>query len=368
MKIGIIGGGFYGCHIAETLKKKYLSQVSVDIFDRAESLMTRAATNNQCRLHLGFHYPRSSETIRQTVHGFQKFADNFADCIDYPTQNYYAVHRDGHINFDEYLNAMDEHNLKYEIAGSKTHRFFRDPTEIAGIIRVNEGVISLGDMANKLAIWLEPKVNIHCKALVTAIDAVNGSLTVNGKVYDGYDVIINATYTDTNLGLCKEKLFKLKYEVTALAVMDAPFGEGVAITIMDGPFVSLYPIGKGKASLSSVSYTPFIKCSTVADLEAQLAQVKKNKNRQDVIEAIINHGNELLNLDLRLGDVQELWVAPKTKILHDNFDQRLTEIRTHEKLISVLCGKLDAVYHISDQIIEVIEKKNNQTFSEVVDL
>ena len=89
---------------------------------------------------------------------------------------------------------------------------------------------------------------------------------------------------------------------------------------------------------------------------------------QSVIEAIVNHGNELLNLDLTHKDVQELWIAPKTKILHDSCDQRLTEIRTHEKLISVLCGKLDAVYHITDQIVEVIEKGNYQTFSEVVDL
>ena len=75
-----------------------------------------------------------------------------------------------------------------------------------------------------------------------------------------------------------------------------------------------------------------------------------------------------MNLDLSHEDVQEVWVAPKTKILHDNCDQRLTEIRTHEKLISVLCGKLDAVYYITDQIVEAIEKKNYQTFLEVVDL
>jgi hypothetical protein len=137
---------------------------------------------------------------------------------------------------------------------------------------------------------------------------------------------------------------------------------------MDGPFVSLYPAGQGKASLSSVTHTPFLKCSTVADLETELAKAKKNKNRQSVIEAIVNHGNELLNLNLTHKDVHELWIAPKTKVLHDNCGQRLTEIRTHEKLISVLCGKLDAVYHITDQIVEVIEEGIYQTFSEAIDL
>ena len=55
---------------------------------------------------------------------------------------------------------------------------------------------------------------------------------VNDKVHNGYDIIINATYTDTNLGLPKEKRFELKYEVTALAIMDAPFGDDVALSIL----------------------------------------------------------------------------------------------------------------------------------------
>ena len=358
MNIAIIGGGFYGCQIAEILKKKYCAQVRIDIFDRSDNLMTRAATNNQCRLHLGFHYPRSSETIRQTIQGFNKFVNNFSDCITYPKQNYYAIHHNGLINFDEYLSIMSEHGLKYDICGGEAYRYFREPKDIAGVIRVNEGVILINDMANKLKKCLESEVFIHCNALVSNINAENGSLIVNDKVHNGYDVIINATYTDTNMGLPKEKLFDLKFEVAAMAIINAPFGNDVALTVMDGPFVSLYPIGEHKASLSSVTHTPFRKCSTVTDLEAQLEQFKKNNKYQSVIESILNHGNELLNLDLNCNDVQKLWIAPKTKILHDNSDQRLTEIRTHKKLISVLCGKLDAVYHITDQIIEVIEENN----------
>ena len=368
MKIALVGGGFYGCYIADTLKKKYRSQVSIDIFDRADGLMTRAASNNQCRLHLGFHYPRSAETIRQTIYGFHQFVDDFGNCIEFPTQNYYAVHRNGHVNFDEYLAVMDEHNLKYDIVGSAIHRFFRQPKDIEGIIRVGEGMIRLGDLLNNLTARLKAKVQVHCNAIVSAIDAETGSLVVNNKVYEGYDVIINATYTDTNLGLPKEKRFELKYEVTAMVLMDAPFDDDVALTIMDGPFVSLYPAGQGKATLSSVTHTPFLNCLTNADLETQLAKVKNNKIcKSVVIDDILNHGNELLNLDLAHHHVQSLWIAPKTKVLHDNCDQRLTEIRTHEKLISVLCGKLDAVHHITDQIVEVMEGRTEQKFAEVVD-
>ena len=367
MKIAIVGGGFYGCYIADALKKKFFSEVNIDIFDRSESLMTRAATNNQCRLHLGFHYPRSSETIRQTIFGFNQFVEDFSDCIEFPAQNYYAVHRDGYMNFDEYLAVMDEHNLKYDIVSNTARSFFRQPKDIEGIIRVGEGVIRLGDLSNNLKARLKANVNVHCNAFVSSIDAEIGSLVVNDKVHDGYDVVINATYTDTNLGLPKEKRFELKYELAAMVLMDSPYDDDVALTIMDGPFVSLYPAGKGKAILSSVTYTPFLNCLTNADLETQLAKVKNNKIHKSIIDDILNHGNELLNVDLAHHHVQSLWIAPKTKVLYDNCDQRLTEIRTHEKLISVFCGKLDAVHHIADQIIEVMEGHTRQKFAEAVD-
>ena len=59
MKVAIIGGGFYGCYIAQTLIRNFTDNISVDIFEGEKNLLTGAATNNQCRLHLGFHYPRA---------------------------------------------------------------------------------------------------------------------------------------------------------------------------------------------------------------------------------------------------------------------------------------------------------------------
>lgn len=352
MKVAIVGGGFYGCYIANTLRKRYKSEVSVDIYDCSNKLMTRAATNNQCRLHLGFHYPRSSETIRQTVEGFQLFLDDFGDCVDFPKHNYYAVHRDGHVNMTEYLAAMDAHNLNYDVVDHNSLDYFKEPQEIEGVVRVGEGVIRLNNLCGKMMANLHAK--IFCNTLVTSIDAEKGQLVANGKVKSGYDFIINATYTDTNLGLPEALKFDLKYELTAMVLMNAPFGDDVALTIMDGPFVSLYPAGHGMATLSSVPLTPFFNCSTTSELEAKLAEVNLNhhKNHKKVIDNIMQHGNEMLNLNLSEQHIEGLWIAPKTKILNDSCDQRLTEIKTHGKLISVLCGKLDAVHHITDQILD----------------
>ena len=58
--ICIIGGGFYGCYIAKKIKEDF-SNFNVNIYEKNNDLLTEAGKNNQYRLHLGFHYPRSKK-------------------------------------------------------------------------------------------------------------------------------------------------------------------------------------------------------------------------------------------------------------------------------------------------------------------
>jgi glycine/D-amino acid oxidase-like deaminating enzyme len=50
--IAIIGGGFYGCSVAEYLARK---GATVILFERSSDLLTRASYTNQARLHNGYH-------------------------------------------------------------------------------------------------------------------------------------------------------------------------------------------------------------------------------------------------------------------------------------------------------------------------
>ena len=65
MKIAIIGAGFYGTYIAYKFSKNNKHQV--DIFEKNKQICSEVVKNNQYRLHTGFHYPRSLETIAQTL-------------------------------------------------------------------------------------------------------------------------------------------------------------------------------------------------------------------------------------------------------------------------------------------------------------
>jgi hypothetical protein len=352
MNIAIVGGGFYGCYIAKTIRQKLGNSINISIFDRSDKLLSRAATNNQCRLHLGFHYPRCAQTIRQTIEGFALFLSDFKSCIHFPKKNFYAVHTKGYVSFASYLAAMDTQGLDYEIVSVEQAPYFRQPHLIEGVIRVGEGVIELQGIVKILLSQLDAKC--HLNTVVTSIDSEKGELVANEKRMGPYDLIINTTYTEPNLGLPPEKQYDLKYELAAMVMLDAPFEGEVALTIMDGPFVSLYPCGDGLATLSSVLHTPFLKCDSSFVLEEQLALANETAVRLNVLDNILTHGKEMLNLELSRDQVRGLWIAPKTKICNDEGDTRICMTRTHEKLISVLCGKLDAAHHVTDDVVAAI--------------
>ena len=100
MNIAIIGAGWFGCLIAdELLKRNY----KVRIFERENEIFNNASGNNQNRLHLGFHYPRSKKTILQSKKGFEEFKKNLGRfCKEIP-KNFYFISKDKNsmLNFKE---------------------------------------------------------------------------------------------------------------------------------------------------------------------------------------------------------------------------------------------------------------------------
>lgn len=51
MRVAIIGGGFFGIHIARQIERRY-GDADVDIFERESGPLLGAGTTNQCRLHI----------------------------------------------------------------------------------------------------------------------------------------------------------------------------------------------------------------------------------------------------------------------------------------------------------------------------
>ena len=344
MKIGIIGAGFFGLHLAHQLKSKY-PKARIDIFEMQDEALMGASTNNQCRLHLGFHYPRSGYTIYQSVMGSHYYLEHYEDCTEDIQNNYYAIHKKGFVNAMEYMAVMDSFSLEYTIE-DKVNSYFKNHNEIELILRVPEKVINPKKIKNKLLSFKQ--VNIYTGIEVDAIDAESGKLFSKNKMLGEYDYLINATYMNPNMGLSSKNKFELKYELTMLLLGKTNLPPSTALTIMDGPFASIYPAHDRLHTLSSVLYTPFKNFSDVNECYQGYKNIHKLAKETEAEKKILEHINDLFNIDFSL---TELWLSSKTKLSNDKGDSRVTDIRREGKLFSVMCGKLDAVLFATDGIL-----------------
>jgi glycine/D-amino acid oxidase-like deaminating enzyme len=88
MKIAVIGGGVFGSVASYFLANK---GHDVTLFEKNSQILTGASSNNQNRLHLGFHYPRDIETAIQSVQGYKEFKEHFSDACEFSFPCYYGL-------------------------------------------------------------------------------------------------------------------------------------------------------------------------------------------------------------------------------------------------------------------------------------
>lgn len=77
-KIAVIGGGWYGCHIARALK---LRGYDVTLFESANDIFKGISGKFGIRLHVGPHYPRSEKTRKSCREGYAEFIKTYPELV-----------------------------------------------------------------------------------------------------------------------------------------------------------------------------------------------------------------------------------------------------------------------------------------------
>jgi len=351
IKIAIIGGGFYGCYLAYKIKNKLKTKIKIDLFEKNNSLIQEAGKNNQNKLHLGYHYPRSNQTIKQTILGSKKFTNEFKKFIYFPKRNLYLIHKKSRVRANKFYNIFKKKKLNITKYNIKKINFIKNYNEFDGSYKTKEGVINLKKLNAYIVNIINNNCNIFFNKKITKINSKIGSLIdQNSQKYENYNYIINCTYTNPNLGL--KKKFNIKYELAGMVIFKNPFKEKIGITIMDGEFITLYPRDNKFSCLSSVKYTPIKKFKKLDDLY----KFKKNMSKNAIlnrIKLIKNDVKKYFNTNLKIEN-SKLIMAPKTKLYEDNRDQRPSLIRRYKKTFSILAGKIDVAPLIFDDLIKKI--------------
>ena len=89
--IAVAGAGIYGATIATRLAEE---GHTVDLFDPL-GILRAASSINQHRVHAGYHYPRSHETIDEILQARSEFHRNFQPAIVANSANFYAIPHQG---------------------------------------------------------------------------------------------------------------------------------------------------------------------------------------------------------------------------------------------------------------------------------
>lgn len=314
MKIAIIGAGWFGCHLAKSL----INDAQVQIFEKSE-IFSGASSKNQNRLHLGFHYPRCSKTRAQARLGFEKFIGTYGFCVEDVPSNLYGIHNESFIDFNSYKAIFAYENYSFR-ERDVNYQF------LEGVVECDEKRI-LPDvakkyfqstLAHKLVVRDFKESDVRCFDYV--IDCSNGAFRniAEDYYYEGF------LHLD-----CK---------------VEKPLPN---LIIMDGPFFSIYPSGRNRVTITHVSKGITARANSLKELHSAESKIDFEKRVDDLFASV----SDTLSVDVRemVSDVRRCrTVKIKSRL---PCDSRVATVKVWaDNVLTVIPGKIDAIFDIEDQI------------------
>jgi glycine/D-amino acid oxidase-like deaminating enzyme len=219
----------------------------VTLFDRRPTIMG-AASFGANRLHMGFHYPRDDETVRQCQRGYERFRREFEAAIVKGVSNAYFIASEGSLTSSkDFLKFCDRLRLPF--------RQIDPDAFLPAVENVDLGVITeevlydaailrplMGDRLDRLGV----ETRLGCEVTDIWRQADGGFvLSTSDSAKPRFDAVVNCSYADVNRLTAKlgHSVARRQYEYVAAAIIEFPRSELTSITVLDGPFLSLLPFG-----------------------------------------------------------------------------------------------------------------------------
>lgn len=229
MKIAVVGAGIFGIAVSLKLSKTHL----VDLYEKQDDILKAASGINQYRLHRGYHYPRSKETVCSVLKSEKSFKKEFNESIIDNVDHYYCISkRDSLTSAEKYLKFCNDNDLKYEITDLDVVR----KTSIDLCVKVNENLFDpciLKELCLKKI--KKNNVSLHLNTIPT------------NQLLNSYDVVVICTYSNLNNSLKQFPDTQLDYQFELCekpVVKLPPIFKNKSIVVMDGPFMSVDPMGQ----------------------------------------------------------------------------------------------------------------------------
>jgi hypothetical protein len=227
-KVAVAGAGIYGATVAIRLAEQ---GHSVRLFDPL-GILCAASAINQYRVHAGYHYPRSPETIQETVEARAEFIRAFESAIVRNSRHYYAIPKEGsRTTPDLYERVMKEQGLPLKACRPVWMNF----DFIDRCYEVNENIYD-PDVLRQL---------IETRIRELGIPFEQHEFTA--AMRDDFDFVVWATY---GWGPSRRAFKIAKFQVAEKMLIELPPTlQHLALVVVDGPFTAFDPYGSSGRSL-----------------------------------------------------------------------------------------------------------------------
>jgi len=349
MKIAVIGGGIFGVTAALILAKNH----SVELFEKNSDILKAASGSNQYRVHRGYHYPRSKDTVIGIINSEQSFQNMFGSAIDNTYEHYYCISKNKSLTSPEqFLDFCNEFDLEFE----KSEISCVNKNSIAFCLKVKESIYDpkkLKELSWKKLKENDVKVNLNTEA--------------DERIFKNFDWIIICTYSNLNhlipdnLNLKKE----YQFEICEKPVVKLPESfKNKSIVIMDGPFMCIDPLANTDLHLlcnveneiheTNVGLFPNIDTKYIPLLDCGIVKKPSITNYEKFIQSSIPFFPEIQSAE-HIGSMFTVRAVPPRV---ENTDARPTQVnKINEKTISIFSGKITTCVEAANEVQKIIETR-----------
>lgn len=370
MDIAIVGGGWYGSHLARELQK---AGHKVVLYEKNSSIMSEISGSFGIRLHAGPHYPRSAETRKNCARNMTLFKRRYPELI---VPHEYAIYGLGNLDAEgkpPKVNVQQFEQVCQEVDSCQ----LMDPqqagyTNLLSAANFDEPSIVLGNrLRSAFTRYLaEEKVEVRCNVAVEDISPTNAGVLLSGKNFcRRFDKVINTTNYQAFLPAAKQNFpfdmeavyqpcLALEYEDTS------PGTRPFSFIVMDGWFPCIMPVcddevGK-KYILTHGKWTIMGSYDKPQKAQEELSKLNNNwveKNIKPSCEHEINRFWPAFAQRFRYIGWKGT-VLTKLKTKHE-FRSAVTFEKDH--ITHVLSGKISNVFDVEREVLALLAKENIHT-------
>ena len=356
MKIAIVGGGIFGCTIGWLLAK---NNYSVDLYEKKKDVFMAASGINQYRLHRGYHYPRSRETILACLFGEKKFRKVYAECIiDSPHEHYYGIAKeDSLFNAKQCFKIWNECGLSYKIVDVD----FVNKEAFEAIVKVREAVF---DHLKLKEICLERLKKYGVNPILNK--------EVKYEELKDYDLIVIATYCMNNslLEQFQEAQKDYQFELIEKLVLKLPEKfKNKSFVVQDGPFTCIDPLGRTGLTLmgnvvhaihhSNIGKLPEIPKEFREVLDNGIVENPKITKIKNFLNAAEKFFPGIKQSAEHIGSMYTIRTVPPYREYDDARPTIVKQIG--DRIISVFSGKIPTCIDAAEEVLNIANRLKSKS-------